>query len=79
MSNYDDNLTGILSKNDRKTKPEHADYSGKCEIEGTDYYIDGWIRQRKDGSGSFLSLRFKAKGQAAATSGYASADEVPDF
>lgn len=79
MSNYDDNLTGILSKNDRKTEERHADYSGTCEVNGEQFYLDGWIRQRKDGSGSFLSLRLKPKGQAAATSSYADADSVPDF
>ena len=58
---YDNNLSGIISKNTNKTQETHADYSGTCEINNEQFYIDGWIKERKDGSGVFLSLRFKSK------------------
>lgn len=58
-------LSGIISKNNRKEQPTHADYRGDCLIDGVLYWINGW---RKEGStGPFLSLAFKRKdGDAAA-------------
>ena len=64
MSQYDNNLTGIIGKNDRKEKDSHPDIKGNCEINGVQYWISGWKKDRKDGTGSFYSLRFEAKEQA---------------
>lgn len=61
MSQYDNNMTGIISKNDRKDSDKHPDVKGQCEIDGTAYWISGWRKERKDGTGSFYSLRFEAK------------------
>jgi hypothetical protein len=63
MSNYDNNLRGIISKNDKKTEDKHPDIKGQCEIDGTEYWISGWLKERKDGSGKFYSLVFQAKAQ----------------
>ena len=62
---YDNNNSGLLGKNDRKTDPKHPDYKGNCQVDGVEYWISGWIKQKKDGSGSFLSLRFEPKQDAA--------------
>lgn len=61
MSQYDNNMTGIISKNDRKDSDKHPDVKGQCEINGVAYWISGWRKERKDGTGSFYSLRFEAK------------------
>lgn len=61
---YDNNLSGILSKNDRKEKDSHPDIRGECEIDGNKYWISGWKKVRKDNSGSFYSLKFQAKEEA---------------
>ncbi len=59
---YDNNLTGVLFKNDRKEKETHPDYKGSCEVGGTEYWIAGWI---KDGNkGKFMSLKLTAKDEA---------------
>jgi hypothetical protein len=58
---YDNNLRGLISKNDRKTEDKHPDITGKCEINGVEYKISGWLKQRKDGSGNFYSLVFQEK------------------
>jgi hypothetical protein len=58
---YDNNLRGLISKNDRKTEDKHPDIKGQCEIDGTEYWISGWLKERKDGSGKFYSLVFQAK------------------
>lgn len=58
MSQHRD-MSGILSKNDRKQKDNHPDISGQCTIGGVQYWISGW---KKDGrSGTFYSLAFKPK------------------
>ena len=64
---YDNTNKGILSKNDRKEKDTHADHRGTINVEGVEYWLDAWIKTRKDGSGKFFSLSVKRKeGQSAA-------------
>lgn len=58
---YDNNLTGIISKNERKTDDKHPDIKGQCEIEGIQYWVDGWMKTRNSDGGKFYSLRFKPK------------------
>ncbi len=81
MSGFDNELTGILSRNDRKEKDTHPDFKGNATINGVDYWIDAWTQERKDGSGrKFFKLKFKAKDkQDAAAKPRASApDEMAD-
>lgn len=63
---YDNNLTGIISKNERKTDDKHPDIKGQCEIEGIQYWVDGWMKTRNSDGGKFYSLRFKRKDAAPA-------------
>jgi hypothetical protein len=48
-------MTGSLSKNLRKEKPSHADYTGSVLINGIKYWLNGWVKDGKDGK-KFLSL-----------------------
>ena len=61
MSQYDNTNTGIMSKNDRKDQPNHPDYKGQININGKEFWLSGWIKERKDGTGKFMSLSFKSK------------------
>lgn len=61
MADYDNNLTGIISRNETKTDEKHPDIKGQCEINGVQYWIDGWQRTRAKDGGKFYSLRFKPK------------------
>ena len=61
MTQYDNNMRGIISKNDRKTKDDQPDIRGNCEINGVEYWISGWQKERKDGTGKFYQLKFEAK------------------
>jgi hypothetical protein len=63
---YDDNMTGSISRNERKETDKHPDIKGQCEIDGVAYWIDGWQRTRTSDGGKFYSLRFKAKYSPAA-------------
>ena len=58
---YDNNMTGIIYKNNRKTDDKHPDIRGQCEIDGVQYWVDGWQKTRNSDGGKFYSLRFKRK------------------
>lgn len=58
--------SGALFRNHDKAGPKHADYNGSLNVDGAEYWINGWI---KDGArGKFLSLSVKPK-QAAGGAG----------
>lgn len=56
---YDNNLTGVLFKNDRKEKDTHPDYKGSCEVAGVQYWLAGWIKEGQ--RGKFMSLKLTEK------------------
>lgn len=58
---YDNTNRGIISKNTRKEKETHPDIKGEINIEGVEYWLDGWKKDRSDGAGSFYSLSAKPK------------------
>lgn len=84
---YDNRLSGILSRNDRKQQPNHPDFSGQCEMDnGQQYWISGWIKesgpQSKTPGKKFFSLAFKPKDapkEAAPTPAPANLDEDVPF
>ena len=59
MSGYDNNNTGALFKNDKKT-PKHPDYNGTCEINGVEMWISAWLKRSAAGN-TFMSLSFNPK------------------
>lgn len=61
MAEYDNTNRGILSRNDRKEKDTHPDHRGTLNVEGVEFYIDAWVKERNDKSGKFFSLSVKRK------------------
>jgi hypothetical protein len=57
--------SGILFKNEDKSKETDRDYQGSATIAGVEYWMSGWIKQGK--RGKFLSFAFKLKDASAAT------------
>jgi len=57
---YETKNRGALFKNADKTKPTDRDYGGTIDVDGTAYWISGWIKTSKKGT-SFLSLSIKVK------------------
>ena len=55
MTQYDNTNRGALFKVDNKESDRHPDYTGTVNIEGRDFRLSGWIKEKKEG-GKFLSL-----------------------
>jgi hypothetical protein len=59
--------SGILSRNDKKTEPNHSDHNGNADITcpacgvKTAYWLNAWIKTTKDGTRKFFSLSLKPK------------------
>lgn len=58
---YDNTNKGTIAKNDRKEQDSHPDITGSINVDGKDYWINGWQKTNgKDGS-KFYSLSVKPK------------------
>lgn len=61
MSQYDNNLTGVLFKNDKGDNEKRPDYKGSAEIEGVQYWVSAWIKE--GAKGKFMSMKYERKEQ----------------
>jgi hypothetical protein len=61
MSEYSNELSGVLFRNDRKDKDTQPDYNGTCQIEGVEYFMNAWVKESKKDGRKFFSFSFKAK------------------
>lgn len=58
---YDNTNRGTIAKNTRKSKDTDADIAGQLNVNGQEFWINGWLKKNsKDGS-SFYSLAVKEK------------------
>ena len=51
---------GSLFNNENKLEEKHPDLSGSINIEGKEYWLSGWKKKSKAGTG-FLSLSVRPK------------------
>ena len=58
---YDNTNTGILSRNSKREKDTHPEYNGTVNVEGVEYWLSAWVKERNDGTGKFFSLALKKK------------------
>lgn len=61
MPEYDNTNSGAMFINDKGDNPKRPDRKGSLNVEGVDYWISGWVRE-KDGK-SYLSLKVERKEQ----------------
>lgn len=67
MADYDNTNRGGMFKNTNKANPNHADWGGNINVDGTDYFLNAWVKDDKNGNKYFsLSVKRKDKQQAAA-------------
>jgi len=60
MSEYDNELRGVLFKNDRRVKESQPEYTGNVQVSGQEYWLSAWVKTSKDGK-KFFSLAMTAK------------------
>lgn len=66
MSNYDNTNKGIISKNERKETDSHPDIAGSINVDGKEYWLNGWLKKRGSDGAPFYSLAVKPKQERAA-------------
>jgi uncharacterized protein (DUF736 family) len=54
--------SGALFKNDKKESDSHPDYKGSAMIDGSDYWVNGWINTSKAGT-KYMKFSYSAKEQ----------------
>jgi hypothetical protein len=61
MSEFDNTNRGVLFRNENKTEDYHGDYTGTINIDGTEYFLDAYLKTSKAGKKFFSLKRGKAK------------------
>jgi hypothetical protein len=61
MVEYDNTNRGSLFKNTKKEEDRHPDYNGSINVEGTEYWLNAWIKESKKDGTKFFSLSVKEK------------------
>jgi uncharacterized protein (DUF736 family) len=75
---YDNNNSGVLFKNEKKTDPKHPDYTGSLEIGGKEFWQSAWIKKSKAGK-TFMSFAYtpKEEQQGRTAQQPPSSDDIP--
>lgn len=60
MSNYDNNDSGALFDNDRRTTDRHPNLRGSATVGGVEYWVSAW-NKRSAGGKDYISLAFTPK------------------
>lgn len=78
MSNYDNNMSGALFKNDKRQSENHPNYRGSCEINNEQYWVSAWVKKDKNGN-AYMSLSFQPKEQPAQVAKVELVEEFDDL
>jgi hypothetical protein len=58
---YDNTNKGTIAKNARKTQESHPDITGSINVDGRDFWINGWQKTNGQDGSKFYSLSVKPK------------------
>ena len=78
MPEYDNELSGVLFKNDKEGNEKRPDYTGNIQIEGTEYRLAAWIRESSKTGQKFMSLKASLP-QEQQTAGVGASDTSDDI
>ena len=86
MSEYDNTNSGALFKNHRREKDTHPNLAGSINIEGKEYWLNGWTKEVQKGKRQgekMISLSVRPKDQArpqqsSGTQGATPGDDLDD-
>ena len=57
---YDNTNTGALFKAKERATDKHPEYTGTINVDGTEYWLSGWVKESKAGQ-KYFSLSVKPK------------------
>jgi hypothetical protein len=70
MTQYSNENSGLLAKNDKQGNESRPDYRGSINVDGREYWLSAWIKQGRDGTKlagqKYMSLSVKPKDEQAA-------------
>lgn len=75
MAQEQKDMTGVLFRNDRKTQPNHPEYTGNCTIDGKPFWINAWLKEGKNGK--FFSFSFRARDEQDQRTSAKNDDDTP--
>ena len=77
---YDNTNKGALFRNDDKDPNDDRDrdYNGTLDVEGTEYWLSGWVRTSKKSGKKYLSLSIKPKQDKPPATNKSRADDFDD-
>lgn len=75
MTEYDKTNTFVLFQNDKGDNAARPDRTGTLNVDGVEYYMDGWIKQ--GAKGPFLSGKIKPKKEQAKRGNEDSDEPIP--
>lgn len=61
MSDYDNNNTGVLFPNEKKTKPNQPALRGQLNIAGTEYWASAWRKISSETNKPYISIALQEK------------------
>lgn len=60
MPQYDNELSGVLFKNQNKSTDKHPEYKGQAQVRGEEFWLSVWINAKPDGT-KYMKLAFEPK------------------
>jgi uncharacterized protein (DUF736 family) len=63
MSNYTNENSGAIFKNDKRESENHPMYKGSLNVEGKDFWVSVWVNTSQKSGQKYMSLKLKPKEQ----------------